>query len=781
MIEKLRGVVALAMFAGVLLAIPGADAQVDTPLRVSENRRLGTSDALARGEDVVGLAVNPNDPNHVVEVDEDFINGRCTYQVSFDAGVTWSVEGTLTAPPDFEGPVPCSRFDAGDYAHLDGSVAFGTGQNVYTAFSWNRPGEGDSTLVARSTDGGRTFETAVVAISGQVELNDPGAEGFIRPKLAVEARPEGDRVYVASWRLTLDPGGLATSERRAVTAVSHDGGLTWSAPVDAQAPTDKARDVSAPAIGPGGEVYVSYHTQGIPANLVRVAKSVDQGATWTQSTVDTVAASRDSFSRLAVDPLSGHVYIVYQDRAFDATDRDIVFQRSTDGGTTWSSPLRVNDDPLGTRVEQKLPNIDIAPDGQIDVVWHDRRHQVKGVAGAEEGDTYYAFSTDGGVSFSANRRITDRTINNNVGLDGRIGTYNFYTPAIASLDSERVLFAWADSREGDFNDDTQDIYLATLRAQETLPTSSPLNAKAPTADTAMSQLAFPGGVEATPLQQPTTRPVIVNENDVAGALAGGVLARAGYGPVLLSPASGLPQAVKVELNRLQPTGIFMIGGEDDLSTTVLKQLRKLLRNTGVSAEDAAANTIRLDGGSPAGTAAVIAGSLDRRTDADKTAGVKAFDAAVIANPDSPEAATASAMAASLQLPVLFVGADAIPGETTDALAALAIDKTLVIGGTAAVSDAVMAGLPAPTRLGGGDIVATSTAVAAESIARGVPTNIAYVTDADTQVAETAAVGAAVARLGGLLLVAPDAESNAVAPQLDALGLSDRLDRLVLLE
>jgi hypothetical protein len=60
----------------------------------------------------------------------------------------------------------------------------------------------------------------------------------------------------------------------------------------------------------------------------------------------------------------------------------------------------------------------------------------------------------------------------------------------------------------------------------------------------------------------------------------------------------------------------------------------------------------------------------------------------------------------------------------------------------------------------------------------VPTNIAYVTDADTQVTDTAAVGAAVARLSGLLLVAPDAESGAVAPQLDALGLSDRLDRMV---
>lgn len=100
-----------------------------------------------------------------------------------------------------------------------------------------REGEGDSILVACSTDGGRTFERATVAMPGGVE---PSADGDIgpvhqRPKLAVDARPEGDRVYVAAWGgayLDIEdvPGCGGPCGYRVVTAVSDDGGQTWADP-----------------------------------------------------------------------------------------------------------------------------------------------------------------------------------------------------------------------------------------------------------------------------------------------------------------------------------------------------------------------------------------------------------------------------------------------------------------------------------------------------------------------------------------------------------------------
>src|SRR5437764_804550 len=69
-----------------------------------------------RGRDVPGLAVDPADPNHVVEVDEDFTRGQCTFGVTFDGRRTWA-RGDLTAPDGLAPPTdpptpPCDAFSS---------------------------------------------------------------------------------------------------------------------------------------------------------------------------------------------------------------------------------------------------------------------------------------------------------------------------------------------------------------------------------------------------------------------------------------------------------------------------------------------------------------------------------------------------------------------------------------------------------------------------------------------------------------------------------------------
>jgi len=166
--------------------------------------------------------------------------------------------------------------------------------------------------------------------------------------------------------------------------------------------------------------------------------------------------------------------------------------------------------------------------------------------------------------------------------------------------------------------------------------------------------------------------------------------------------------------------------------------------------------------------------MDRRGDADRAAGSPAFDAAVIANPSSREAGSAAALAANRRLPVLYVGRNSVPQPTRDALRDLGINRTLVIGGPRVVSQAVLRSLPSPKRLGGRDEYATSRAVVAESRARGLPSNIGYVADGG---GSAAFMGAAVARLGGLLMLSPNPQAN---PERIAtrFGLSRVTDRLV---
>ena len=838
---RMRSILLLAaMAAGSLLLASAADAQIGQ-LRTGNNYRLFDDPRPTRGKDAVGLAVNPRNPQHIVEIQQNLVDGECEFNVSFDGGRTWR-GGDLKAPAGFNSPRPC--IVGGHLANqVDGGIRFGSGQNVYVAFSAARVNqlgqeEGLSAIVARSTNGGRTFGRGVVALSGGPRIERVatpagparliGGPEFAFPKIAVDpgrgARGR-DRVYVAAANeqvnLLAVPGFQL--EENTALSVSENGGAKWSAQRNANTPDENAIEQSQPVVGRNGVLYIAYRSRGIQVRglpvtaegFVTVARSKDQGQTFRRARTAQVRGyvfegatpgpfpfettrsfTGSTFPRLAADQRSGNVYLTYGNGPNPpprpapgtvwATDHfidpslDVWFQRSTDRGSTWTPPRKLNDEvPRSGEITQtRHPNVSVAPNGRVDIAWHDRRHWYRGClhthVECEEtrlGDTYYVYSTNGGRTFSRDRRITDRSHGNDVGYDYRFGTYWDYGPFPIALGNSRVLFAWMDSREGNFNNDNQDIYLAqlNLNASRNIPVSRVTERSTPDFSVRLSRLTYPGGPEAvlggTFVTRPFTRLVIVNDRDTAGALAGGVLARANIGTLLASPAGGLPANVMAEVRRMRPVGAYVIGNQRSLSSRVVRQLAA----AGVPQDQIK----RLSGGSPAGTAALIARSMDRRGAAEKAAGSPAFDAAVIANPNSREGDSASALAAHRRLPVLYVGRNSVPASTRRALLELGIRRTLVVGGPRSVSPAVARSLPSPKRLGGDDPYATSRAVVGESRARGLPENIGYVTDAG---GSGAFVGAAVARLGGLLMLSPNPQATAetTAGRLRLTGLLDRL-------
>lgn len=177
----------------------------------------------------------------------------------------------------------------------------------------------------------------------------------------------------AMWQKSLARAPLA------VTAALDARGRLWLASVDhghvlVRYSDDLGNSHSAPArVNPEPERIAA---DGENRPKLAFGKHGEVYASWTQS--------------LDV-PFAGHVR----------------FAHSRDGGKTFSTPITVNDDraPISHRFDSLI--VDGA--GRVHLVWLDKR--AKDAAGEAYAGIalYHAVSTDGGKSFSANRKLADHT------------------------------------------------------------------------------------------------------------------------------------------------------------------------------------------------------------------------------------------------------------------------------------------------------------------------------------------------------------------------------------
>jgi hypothetical protein len=119
----------------------------------------------------------------------------------------------------------------------------------------------------------------------------------------------------------------------------------------------------------------------------------------------------NSFPRIDVNPGNGDVYIVYNANPPGPDGADIFFTRSTNGGASWSAPTRVNSDPGDN--DQFFPDVAVNANGAIEVAWYDQRRDPENF----RMDVYHARSTDRGLSFGPNQRVTSTSSLPAVGYD----------------------------------------------------------------------------------------------------------------------------------------------------------------------------------------------------------------------------------------------------------------------------------------------------------------------------------------------------------------------------
>lgn len=291
----------------------------------------------------------------------------------------------------------------------------------------------------------------------RAHLNDvtPAPGYFNEPSIAVN--PRDPQQAVVAWQVP------------ASAAYSQDGGLTWKA-AEATAPKmfRVSGDVSVAYDAAGHAIlcYIAfdklgsldYWARGATRNGIFIRRSLDGGHTWEQD-ARTVFAHESTPGIPFEDkpwivadtssPHAGNLYIGWTH--FTLTTSELMFSRSTDGGLTWSSPIKLN-------TVSGLPRDDngalegfhgiVAPDGTLYTVWD-----------AREG-IMMAVSHDGGASFSKDRLIIPAGpgyfgISNvsrcngfpQIGLDPRSGGYK--KDSRADNRGGNLYVSWTDYSNGD--------------------------------------------------------------------------------------------------------------------------------------------------------------------------------------------------------------------------------------------------------------------------------------------------------------------------------------------
>jgi putative cell wall-binding protein len=190
--------------------------------------------------------------------------------------------------------------------------------------------------------------------------------------------------------------------------------------------------------------------------------------------------------------------------------------------------------------------------------------------------------------------------------------------------------------------------------------------------------------------------------DPADALAGAYGSGLHSSPVLLTARDELPSATVDALRSIGPRTVRVLGGSASISDAVVAEVERM-----------GPRVIRHAGADRFATAVAVAESEDASIIGTyKGKG----HTALLANGRRPfDALAAGPLSAGQLFPILLTEADAIPEVTVDALGHLGIQHVIVLGGTGAVSDAVLDSLAArgvtAERVAGATRAATAVAVA----------------------------------------------------------------------
>ncbi len=339
------------------------------------------------------IFVNPNDSDNALNSNNSTQNpvgslyGANDF-FTFDAGLNWGGEVQGAGGPN-----------SGDPA-----TAIGLNGRYFVGYINSGLGQG----VSYSDDNGQSW-TAVTVKNG-------GGNTLDKNHLWIDNSPTS--LYNGNLYDAWTPFGGPNNEDIEL-ARSTDNGESWSSTVNVSQgiATGHCQGVNIQT-GPDGEVYVVWAIyNGWPQDekAIGMAKSTNGGVSFASPTkiIDNIRGIRttetsknqrvNSFPVCAVDisngPNRGNVYVVWANVGVPGintgNDIDCYIIRSENGGDTWSTPVKINQDPSGLGKEHYFPWITCDSEtGALSVVFYDDRN-----VSSNQCEVFAANSFDGGETW----------------------------------------------------------------------------------------------------------------------------------------------------------------------------------------------------------------------------------------------------------------------------------------------------------------------------------------------------------------------------------------------
>ena len=378
------------------------------------------------------IAVDPTSPNHLIGVYQ---------QDRWDNGGAHGLVAAVTTNGGGSWATTWAHFSLCSGGNATNGGVFQRASDPWVTFAPNGDAYASALTVDVDANGNQSATGVQVSKlphgsstwSDPVTLANDPSSSVSHDKESITADPTNASNVYAVWDRGRKPG--ENTSPNSAHSFAFRGDVMFSRTTDAGASWSTARSIlptnanvftegSVVAVLPDGtllDVFEAGKGSGNQPNpnpfTESLMRSTDKGSTWSRVidiSTDQSVGVRDpdtgapvrtgaGLPSVAVAP-DGTVYVAWADSRFSGGVRDdIALSKSTDGGLSWSEPVKVNRTPVP--VAAFGPAVDVSANGTVAVTYYDFRNNTADT-GTLPTDDWIVYSTDGGQTFGEEQRLT---------------------------------------------------------------------------------------------------------------------------------------------------------------------------------------------------------------------------------------------------------------------------------------------------------------------------------------------------------------------------------------